>query len=79
MSLERYLSIKIIQWKTVYFPYERATLLSFLMFLFFVLLHLNVLFTFGYEYTSNNLTIVQCYSTNGSSNQWMTVWGNVNI
>jgi hypothetical protein len=79
MSLDRYFTIKIATWKKTYLTPNRALILCYLLVVLIVLLHINVLFTFGHEIKSDNNTIqIQCYHTpNITETEWMMIWGSV--
>ena len=58
---------------------KRANLMIFLLFIIISGLNVNVLFTFGHIEYSNQTQIVTCYSSNATSNNFMSTWNKVKI
>ena len=78
ISFDRYLSVRISTWNTVYFTTKRAKIASIILILAVMLLNLNILFTFGVDIVVNGTEIIQCYSTPlDPTSKWMDVWGTV--
>ena len=65
ISLDRYFSVLIFNWKTSYFNFKRALFSVTLVVTLIVLLNFHVLFTFGHIRKINNGTVdkIECYST----------------
>ncbi|CAF0713623.1 unnamed protein product [Brachionus calyciflorus] len=49
ISLEQYLCVKVQHWRTIHFKTKRAHITVLFLVLFFIALHFNIFFTFGFE------------------------------
>ncbi len=78
ISFERYLSVRMKNWKSSYLNPKRAAILSVTLILAMMLLNLNIFFTFGVDIFVNGTELIQCFSSPlDPSSGWMDVWGTV--
>ena len=78
--MDRYFIFAIEKWKKVYFTPKIAAITGSSVCLLIYLVNLNVLFTFGYQFTSNRTQITQCFTTTTiPSTYWMTFWNKVKL
>ncbi len=78
LSVDRYLSIRLINWSKTLFNSKRAALFCVLLIFIFFMLNLNINFTFGQFAKQNNTEIFGCYALDEAGN-WMTIWSSVSI
>ena len=75
ISVDRFLLLKVKDWEKVYFKPKIAALTGFLVSFIIFLINFNVIFTYGYEFKSNGVAIIQCYATTIiPATQFMAVW-----
>lgn len=79
LSFDRYLSFKIVNWKTKYFTTKIASKTGLFLTIFFLIINSNVLILFGNEKYVNSTYIVECYTTVENGMNWMATWENVNF
>ena len=74
MSLDRLMSVWISHWKLVYFKPTQAFMASIAVLVLFMLVNLNVPFTFSHDITVNGTTKIQCFATSDPATYWMQTW-----
>jgi hypothetical protein len=89
MSLDQYLSVKILMWRVVHFKHKQAYIVVSMLCLLIMSLNLNILFTFGYEtdpssdnFTLSNSTtskVICFYNSLYPVTKWMSTWGTVHL
>ena len=80
LSIDRFMSLWLKSWKSVYFKSKQALFVGFFIIAFFLLLHLNVWFTFGYRDHSVNGTYTDyCHSANTPTIKFMDLWNLVSF
>jgi hypothetical protein len=78
MSFDRFLFVRFSSWNKDYLTPKRSVFAAFSVIVLFLIVNINVLFTFGIEYKINGTTIIQCFYTplvpaSIWSNYWRTV------
>ena len=79
ISLDTTFSVLIKQWKTTYFNYNRALILSVAILAIFLIFNSYILVTFGVERFNNGTRLMSCFF--GETNYYtelMTKYGLVN-
>ncbi len=87
MSLDQYLSIRLIHWRSIHFKFKQAFITVTLLVVFFIIFNLHILITFGFKLnkTSNETNgstteEVICYFNPAyPQTQWMETWGRIHL
>ena len=84
IAFDRFLFVRISNWNKVFLTPKRSVLIGFGLIIFFLLLNLNVVFTFGVDFTVNGTRTIQCFYTplvpeSIWSNYWRTVFEKILI
>ncbi len=80
ISLDHNLSIRIQNWRNIYFNSNRAVLSASALVLFFLILNSSILFLFGLQIETNTTKIVICFYLDiYPSTRWMEQWGTAHL
>jgi len=78
LSFDRYLVVRITNWSKNYLTPKISVFVGFGVIGFFFLLNINILFTFGVEYTLNGTKVIGCiYTPYVPGSIWISYWRTV--
>ena len=80
LSFDRYLQIRVQNWRKLYFGPSRAFIACICILVLLCLVDLNIFFTFGYYETAPNATFTNaCFSSYNPNLRWMVIWSYVSF